>query len=70
MVNTKLLKEKLEKSGLRTGFICKALKISRKTFYNRVNGVYPFRTPEVEKLCELLHITSLREKNDIFFSNQ
>lgn len=67
MVNTKLLKEKIRESGLKTRFIYETLGISRKTFDNRVNGVYPFRTTEVEKLCEILRITSLREKNNIFF---
>lgn len=69
MTNTELLKEKIRGSGLRTGFICEYLGISRQSLHNKLSRKTEFSLEEVRRLCELLDITSLREKEKIFFSN-
>ena len=69
MVKTAILKEKQREYGIQTKFIYEKLGISRQGYYNRLNGKTPFKLDEVQTLCEIFHITSLREKDDIFFSD-
>lgn len=68
MTNVGLLKDKVVKSGLRSDFIAERLGISRATWYNKLNGKSPFTAEEIKRLCDTLHITSLREREEIFFS--
>lgn len=69
MTNTELLKEKVENSGLRTGFIADKLGISRAGWYRKLKGESPFTAEQIQIMCDILHITSLREKEDIFFAS-
>lgn len=69
MTNTELLKEKVERSGLRTGFIAEKLNISRAGWYRKLKGESPFTAEQIQIMCDILHITSLREKEDIFFAS-
>jgi antitoxin component HigA of HigAB toxin-antitoxin module len=68
MTNVELLKEKVAKSGLKSSFIAESVGISRGSWYNKLNGKSPFTAEEIKKLCDTLHITSLREREEIFFS--
>lgn len=68
MTNTELLKAKIQESGLKMSFIADALGISRQLLWKKVNNLTPFNQYEIEKLCKLLKITSLREKERIFFA--
>ena len=68
MVNTTLLKEKVKASGYRTGWIAEQLGITRSSWSYKLNGQRGFTTEEVKLLCKLLKITSLREREDIFFA--
>lgn len=56
-VDSKLLEEAIEKSGLKTGFIVDKLGISRQMFYRKLKGVNAFRGSEVYVLCDLLNIS-------------
>lgn len=55
-VDTGLLDEYIKNSGLRIGFICETLGISRQAFSKKCKGKYAFRGSEVYVLCDLLHI--------------
>ena len=69
MTNTKLLGEKVKNSGLRTSYIVDSLGISRAGWYRKLNGKSPFTAEQIQIMCNILHITSLREKEDIFFAS-
>lgn len=69
MVNTLLLDEKIESSGLRKSFIVEQLGISRQAFDRKRKNKYSFRGAEIYVLCNLLKITDDNEKNSIFFAN-
>lgn len=69
MTNTKLLGEKVRNSGLRTSYIVESLGISRAGWYRKLNGKSPFTAEQIQIMCNILHITSLREKEDIFFAS-
>lgn len=68
MTNTEKLKEKIESSGLKIGFIAKQLNISRQYFWKKVNNLVPFNQYEIEILCDLLRISTLQERKAIFFA--
>lgn len=68
MTNTVLLKEKIKNSGLKLSFIAEQMGLSRCGLYHKVNNLRPFNQYEIEKLCCLLKITSVNEKEAIFFA--
>lgn len=68
MTNTTLLKEKIDNSGLKIGFIADFVGISRQLLWKKVNNLTPFNQYEIDKMCEVLRITSLKEKEAIFFA--
>lgn len=67
MTNCELLKKKINDCGVRKGYICSVLDISYGSLKKKLDGIVEFKLSEVDLLCEILHIKSLREKNDIFF---
>lgn len=68
MTNTDLLKDKIDKSGLKISFIADFIGISRQLLWKKVNNLTPFNQYEIDKMCEVLRITSLKEKEAIFFA--
>ena len=68
MTNTDLLKDKIDKSGLKIGFIADFVGISRQLLWKKINNLTPFNQYEIDKMCEVLRITSLKEKEAIFFA--
>ena len=68
MTNTELLKEKIDKSGLKISFIADFVGISRQLLWKKINNLTPFNQYEIDKMCEVLRITSLKEKEAIFFA--
>ena len=68
MTNTALLKERIKDSGLKLIYIAQALGITRQQFSKKVNNQAAFNQYEIETLCKLLNIKSLRDKEAIFFA--
>ncbi len=68
MTNTALLREKIASLGISEKFIYEKLGISRFTWYKKRDGESDFKVSEIITLCEILHITSLREREQIFFA--
>ena len=69
MVNKVLLEKKIKESGKKKGYLAKKCGLSRQGFLNCINGVAFFNTSQIKILCVELNITSLREKESIFFAN-
>lgn len=69
MTDGKLLKEKIDASGLKISFIASQLGITPQGFYLKLNGTNDFKVSEVKKLCELLNLTRLKERDAIFFAD-
>lgn len=69
MTDVVLLIEKIEESGLKAKAIYEKLGISKASWYLKRSGKRPFTAWEIQKLCEILRITSLREKERIFFAD-
>lgn len=68
MTNTSLLKKKIKESGYKIGFIADKMKIARYTLQLKINGIRSFNQYEINDLCDVLNITSLSEKEAIFFA--
>lgn len=68
MTDTVLLRKIIEKSGYKLQYIAEQIGISRQALSMKINNDSEFTTSEVEKLCNVLKITSLKERYDIFFA--
>lgn len=68
MTDTTLLDQKIKESGLKQGYISEELGLSRQGWWLKRKGKYPLTADEIQKLCKMLNITSLREKENIFFA--
>lgn len=67
MINTAELERLIYKSGLKKSYIAEKMGLSRYAFNKKCNNVNEFKAGEISKLCGILHITSLTEKERIFF---
>lgn len=68
MTNKRLLKQKIDDSGLKLGFIAEKMDISYGWLKKKIDGRVAFKAYEIQTLCELLQITDLEEKESIFFA--
>ncbi len=68
MTNSKFLTEKINASGLKLAFIANKLNISYPWLKRKINNEVPFKAYEIQILCEILRITDLTEKEEIFFA--
>lgn len=68
MTDTERLLKAIEQSGLRKGFIASKLGLTTYGFQKKVENKSQFKAEEIKILCELLNITSLKEKERIFFA--
>ena len=68
MTNTVELERLIRKSGLKKGYIAITLGLSRQALSNKINNKSIFTATEISTLCNLLNITSLKDKERIFFA--
>ena len=69
MTDTEALKKKMAEHGLKQAYIADRLGLTPYGFANKVNNKTEFKSSEIKLLCEILNITSLREKESIFFND-
>ena len=70
MTNTNLLKELINRKGLKMGFIAEQLGISYQCLKNKIDNVREFKASEIDILCKLLDVFSLKQKEQLFFAQQ
>lgn len=68
MTNTKLLADKIRESGLKKGYLAEKCGLSRAGFRNCELNKADFTASHISILCKELGITSLQEKETIFFA--
>lgn len=68
LTNTELLKQVIEESGLKLSSIAEKMNISRAALYKKINNKTAFNQYEIDNLCKVLGIASLKKKDEIFFS--
>lgn len=70
MTNSEELMKLIEDRGLKLKFVAEKLGLSSYGLSLKISNKNEFKTSEVSALCELLDITSLREKERIFFAHK
>lgn len=68
MTDTVLLRQKINESGYKLGFISEKLNISHQGFLNKINNIREFKASEIKTLSDLLNLTN-DEQEAIFFAN-
>lgn len=68
MTNTELLEQKITESGKKKMYLAEKIGLSYAGFRNCVTNKAEFKASQIDILCEELNITSLREKEAIFFA--
>ena len=69
MVNKVLLKKKIASEGFTQAMIAELLGVCQNTFSNKINGISNFSTEQATKICNVLNISSDKEKSDIFLDS-
>lgn len=67
MTNTVLLEKKIAQSGLKKGYLAMRVGLSKAGFRNCCTNKAEFKASQIDILCDLLNITSLEERQAIFF---
>ena len=70
LTNTELLESKIKQSGKKKGYLAKKCNLSRAGFRNCELNKAEFSASQIDTLCIELEITSLREKELIFFAKR
>lgn len=68
MTNTELLERKIKESGKKKSYLAQKVGLTRAGFRNCCINKSEFRTGQVQILCDELGITSLKERQAIFFA--
>lgn len=68
MTNEILLGKKIAESGKKKGYLAEKCGLSRQGFLNCIKNKAQFNATHISILCEELNITSLEEKDVIFFA--
>lgn len=68
MTNNESLRNKIQASGISMVFLAKAIGITRKALYNKVNGQSEFKASEIIRISNVLHLTD-QERDENFFAN-
>ena len=68
MTNTKLLREKIDASGLKLNYIASQLWISPKALTMKIENQPQFKAAEIKRLSEILGIETAEEREQIFLS--
>lgn len=70
MTNSEELRKVIHESGMKLNYIAKIIGITPFTLTKKIDNVTCFNSIEIAKLCALLGIKSLKQKEKIFFANQ
>ena len=68
MTTTKLLREKIDASGLKLNYIASQLWISPKALTMKIENQTQFKAAEIKRLSEILGIETAEEREQIFLS--
>ena len=68
MTNEKLLERKIKESGKKKSYLADKCGLSRVGFFNCIKNKAEFKPSQIKALCNELGITSLKEKDSIFFA--
>ena len=67
MTETEKLKKVISDSGLKYSYIAEKVGLTYQGLKNKIENKSLFNVEEVEKLCNILDITDINQKEEIFF---
>lgn len=70
MTNTERLRKIISNSGLKYSYIAEKIGLTYQGFKNKIENKNLFNVEEVDKLCKLLNITDVYQKEEIFLLNK
>lgn len=70
MTDTERLRTIISKSGLKYSYVAEKIGLTYQGFKNKIENKNLFNVEEVDKLCKLLNITDIYQKEEIFFAKQ
>lgn len=70
MTDTDALRSLIKSNGIKLIYIAEQLGLSAYGLQLKIDNKTEFKAGEIAKLCEILGITSLREKEQIFFAKK
>ena len=70
MTDTVKLEKAIADSGLKKARIAGELNITYQTLKRKINNEVPFNAGEISKMCDLLRISNLNDKEAIFFCSR
>lgn len=70
MVDTNKLNVLIEQSGLKKRYIAQKLGISEVSLWSKITNRTPFTGIEVDVLCKLLDVKTIRQQREIFFTEE
>lgn len=69
MTNVSLLKDTIDKKGVRYSFLAERLDMSRQALYNKLSNGSDFKAWQMFVLVDILHLSN-EESRAIFFANE
>ncbi len=70
MTETEKLKKVISDSGLKYSYIAEKVGLTYQGLKNKIENKSLFNVEEVEKLCNILDITDINQKEEIFFAKR
>lgn len=70
MTNTKEIRELIKASGLKYKALAEKLGITAYTLQLKIDNEQEFKSSEISKLCDVLEIKSLEQKDRLFFYSE
>lgn len=70
MTDSDALRKKIEDMGLKLKYVAYQLGISAYSLQKKINNVTEFKSGEIIRLCKILNIVSLEEREKIFFRTE
>ena len=70
MTNTIELKKLISESGIKKNHIAKRLGLTHYGLQLKIEGKNEFKQKEIQELCKILNIDSLKKKDEIFFASE
>lgn len=67
MTDTNRLKDIIKKSGYKYSYVAERLGLTYQGLKNKIENKTLFNTEEVDILCKILKINSLKDKESIFY---
>lgn len=70
MTDTQRLNKLIDDSGIKRKHIAEKLNISPYGLSKKINNETEFKPSEIQTICEILNVKTLKERDKIFFANK